>query len=188
MDEINQVLFPLWNLSPQAPGWLVGLARWVSGVLTNVAVLAVFATLARPGPWRRLGWQMLLALALAWLVARGIHTAWPQPRPFMLGQGQQWIMHSPSASFPSRHATIGMAFGLTGLLAAPRRWVGVLCLLAGLLIGWSRVALGVHFPLDVLAGWAIAGVVALAVHLVWRHWVVPAPLPTICAGRPSRHR
>ena len=51
MDEINQVLFPLWNLSPQAPGWLVGLARWVSGVLTNVAVLAVFATLARPGPF-----------------------------------------------------------------------------------------------------------------------------------------
>jgi len=179
MDDINQALLLLWNLPPQTPSWLVGLALFASGPLTNTALLAAFGLLAVKGPWRRMGWQVLLALALAWLVARGIHTVWPQPRPFMLGQGHQWIAHSPSASFPSRHATIGMAFGLMGLLAAPRRWVGVLCLLVGLLIGWSRVALGVHFPLDVLAGWAIAGGVALAVHLVWRRWAAPAPLPTI---------
>ena len=65
MDDINQALLPLWNLPPQTPSWLVGLALFASGPLTNTALLAAFALLAVKGPWRRMGWQVLLALALA---------------------------------------------------------------------------------------------------------------------------
>lgn len=167
MDAINQWLMPLWNLSPSAPSALVLLARVASQYLPLIAFLSVAVLLSLGEPWRRTAWQMLLAMGAAWLIARGLHSLWPQARPAALGIGTQWLEHGNSPAFPSRHATVGLAFGFAGLLAAPRRAVGALCLLAGLLIAWSRVALGVHFPLDVIAGAAIAAACALAMHRLW---------------------
>lgn len=167
MNDINTWLMPLWNLSPQAPGGIVLLAMLSSRYLSTVAILGMVAMLCMGGAWRRAALQMLAAMGLAWLVARGIHTYWPQPRPFVLGIGTHWVEHSGSASFPSRHATVGLAFAFVGLLSVPRRSVALACLTMGLLVAWSRVALGAHFPMDVLAGAAIAATVALVVHLAW---------------------
>ena len=96
MDEVNQWLMPLWNLSPAAPGWAVALARLSSEYLSKIALVWVFVLLVFGKPaWRRMAIQVLVAIAIVWLIARGIHETWPQPRPFMVGQGHQWIEHSP---------------------------------------------------------------------------------------------
>lgn len=180
MDEINQALMPLWNLAPGAPDWLVALARLSSDYLSKLALAWVLVLLVLGKPaWRRMAIQVLVAIALVWLVARGIHELWPQPRPFMVGQGHQWVAHSTSPSFPSRHGSIAMAFGVMALLSAPRRWVGVVCLVVALLVGWSRVALGVHFPMDIIGGALIASTVAVLVWLLWRVRERSARLPTI---------
>lgn len=168
MDEANRLLLPVWNLGLSAPSELVWLARMASAYLSTAALVWIAALLLiGTRPWRRMAMQVLLAIAIVWLLTRGIHAFWPQPRPFMVGLGHQWIEHTPSPGFPSHHATIGLAFGFMCALAAPRRWSGLLCLAIGLLIAWSRVALGVHFPMDVIAGGAIAATVALAVLQVW---------------------
>ena len=69
----------------------------------------------------------------------------------MLGLGTEWLGHSGGNGFPSSHAAVAMAFAVSMALG-PWRWpwrgAAVLC---GLLVGWSRIALGVHFPSDVLA-------------------------------------
>ena len=64
-------------------------------------------------------------------------------------------------SFPSGHSTC--AAGLFGSLAVwfRRRWLTVLCVLMPLLVGFSRVAMGAHFPTDILFGWLI-GLAAIA--------------------------
>lgn len=69
MDDINQFLFPLWNLSPAAPGWLVTLARLSSEYLSKIALAWVFVLLVFGKPaWRRMAIQVLVAIAIVWLV------------------------------------------------------------------------------------------------------------------------
>lgn len=69
-----------------------------------------------------------------------------------------------SYSFPSGHAWNGTIFyGEVALVAAlflPKSWripVVTLGVLAAFLTGWARIALGVHWPSDVLAGWIGGG-------------------------------
>jgi membrane-associated phospholipid phosphatase len=65
--------------------------------------------------------------------------------------------------FPSNHAQTG-AVAVWGYLAAfvRRRWFFAVAALLAVIIGMSRIYLGVHFPQDVIAGW-ILGAVVLAV-------------------------
>lgn len=74
-----------------------------------------------------------------------------RPRPFTTLQNVRLLVPKPASfSFPSGHATISFASGL--ILARnyrPFRW---LFLILALGIAYSRVYVGVHFPLDVLAG------------------------------------
>jgi undecaprenyl-diphosphatase len=67
------------------------------------------------------------------------------------------LLHPPSSnSFPSGHAATSFAAATVIAAAAPRLRVPLYVLAA--LIAWSRVYVGVHYPLDVLAGavWGVA--------------------------------
>ncbi|MFP4148952.1 MAG: phosphatase PAP2 family protein [Nitriliruptoraceae bacterium] len=87
------------------------------------------------------------------------------------------LLTTPDASFPSGHALGSVvAYGvllLVFLPAVPPRWrrvveVGVLVLVV--LIGASRVALGVHFPSDVVGGWALGAVWLAVTATAFRRW------------------
>jgi undecaprenyl-diphosphatase len=89
-----------------------------------------------------------------------------------------WAPISPemSFSFPSGHAMGSMTLGAAvALLAWPTRarwWVFGAAALFVLLVGMSRVYLGVHYPSDILAGWTAASAWVLAMH-----WLVAARAP-----------
>ncbi len=66
-------------------------------------------------------------------------------------------------AWPSGHTANAVAFSTTAGLVRPRR--RTLLYGAAAAIGWSRVALGAHYPSDVVGGAAVGGLVAYAVWL-----------------------
>ncbi len=103
-------------------------------------------------------------------------------------------------SFPSGHAMEGIYLHVAaGLVlvhlgrASGRRWmdlVGRVLVVVGPLIGLSRLILGVHWPTDIIAGWAFGSVVLLssALLLWWpldRGWTTPARSRPAAATPPA---
>ncbi|SQG63493.1 putative integral membrane protein [Corynebacterium renale] len=75
-----------------------------------------------------------------------------------------------NASFPSGHATAAGA--LVGIALVTRRpWLIALAVVHAVVIGWTRLYVGVHWLSDVMAGWILGAVVAYVVcRLMMRLW------------------
>jgi len=71
----------------------------------------------------------------------------------------QWLIHASNYSFPSGHAALSSALALTVILLAWHTKYRVLMIVVGvayvLVIGFTRLYLGVHYPTDILAGWCL---------------------------------
>lgn len=150
---------------------------WLHGFLAGYSSygIALLALLILAGWWlaRRSGSARMLAVTVwtgaAVLVAVAINqpivNAVGEPRPFVaLPHVLLLVQHAPDAGFPSDHLTAAGA-AVAGLFLASRR-LGVAALLVALLLAFSRVYVGVHYPQDVLAGLALGAVVALVGALV----------------------
>jgi undecaprenyl-diphosphatase len=129
-----------------------------------IAMLAVACLFGQAG-WRRAavaaGFSAALGLAIGKLVSDLVDRA----RPFVADPGGVHLFshHAADAGFPSDHATASFAIA-TAIFLRNRRWGGV-TLVAAAVLSVGRVALGVHFPSDVLAGAALGAASALVLWL-----------------------
>jgi len=101
-----------------------------------------------------------LALAIAQVVSRVVD----RPRPFVSHPGAVHLFarHAADAGFPSDHTTAAFAIAVA-LLLRSRPW-GIAALVAATVLGLTRVAMGIHYPTDVLGGAVIGAVAALVLH------------------------
>ncbi len=149
MEAFNQALFLIINAKAHpSPAMLLMttfLAQWlIYGVLPLLAGLWLCGARAHRAAAMTATLSIIFALGCNQLIS-GL---WFHPRPFMIGLGHSFLAHSPEASFPSDHATVIFTLGLAFLQASLRK-LGISLVLVGLLVGWARVYLGVHFPLDI---------------------------------------
>lgn len=84
----------------------------------------------------------------------------------------QVLEYESTYSFPSGHATLSFALAMCIVLLLWRtkwRWhIAGVALIYIVVIGFSRLYLGVHYPTDILAGWVVAGTWVIA---TW--WLLP---------------
>ena len=113
--------------------------------------LAIAAAVALA--WRRpeIFIRTLVAAIAAVATSSALQAAIPRARPHV----DALVARPHGHSFPSGHATSSFACATVLAAAAPRARVPLFVLAA--LVAWSRVYVGVHYPLDVLAG-ALLGV------------------------------
>jgi membrane-associated phospholipid phosphatase len=143
----------------QSPGLhaLMAAASWLAGPIPQTAVLVLCVlgfTLA--GRFWPDGLTMLVAGVGGAGLMVGLKRLFHRPRP-------EVIFAHLGYSFPSGHSFFALV--VYGMLAywltrdAPprrRRWGWTVAVLAILLVGFSRVCLGEHYPSDVAAGYAVA--------------------------------
>jgi len=169
LESFNQSLFLSINADPATPAWRILAAMLVA----NQLILLVPGVMAAVWLWGRQAQRSLMLKALASVaVALGLSylcgALWPHPRPFVIGLGHVFFAHKPTSSFPSNHTIIIAAFAFALIL--DRRWAGWgwLALAGALLVGTSRVYLGVHFPLDIVGGMLLAPLAAAITVPVWQ--------------------
>ncbi len=85
-------------------------------------------------------------------------------RPFSEHQVNLLLEHSTSPSFPSNHTAA--AFAIAGALWAYNRKIGSVGILLALLLGFSRIYVGHHYPTDVLGGIVVGAIAAVVAYKV----------------------
>lgn len=106
-----------------------------------------------------------LAAALGLALAHGIATVWDRPRPYEAHNVHLFVSPSGDPSFPSDHATA--AFAIAASLFLRSRRVGLLALGMAFVLGLARIAVGAHYPFDVLGGALLGTSAALVL------WIEP---------------
>jgi membrane-associated phospholipid phosphatase len=106
------------------------------------------------------GFSAAVALGIAQVIAH----LWERPRPHLShpGGAHLFIPASYDPSFPSDHATAAFAIAIALLLR--HRRAGALAIAMAAVLSVARVAVGTHYPADVLAGALLGAAVAL---LLW---------------------
>lgn len=177
----------------------VSLLQWMSAgadptpwVLLAGSVFALWGSTLCAAPMLWAGWNkrperlylvaVVAGAALASLLSHLIAVWFDIPRPFVIGLVPAYIVHSASAALPSTHATVMFFIGFAFMLRAALRPAGAVVLVLAAVTGWARIYVGVHSPIDIVAGVALAGLLTGAFALLQLRWV-----PLIARYRAARN-
>jgi undecaprenyl-diphosphatase len=147
---------------PIGPRWLVSAALDMTALgsptVIGLTVMAVSGFLVLHGMWRS-GLFVAFATGSAFVIDEALKQFFQRARPDVVPHLREVV----TMSFPSGHALMSavvyLTLGALSMRIAERRLTKFYCMamamLITVLVGASRVYLGVHYPTDVIAGWLI---------------------------------
>lgn len=162
---------------PIGPHWLPEASRDATA-LGSIAVLSFFTLVVAGYLWLdRKVWMMLyllVATASGLVVSLGLKQLYDRPRQDLVPR----LSEALTTSFPSGHSFLSTVVYLTlgSLLATviPRRAVKIyvlaIAVVLAVVVGLSRLYLGMHYPTDILAGW-MAGLGWALLCWMIAHWL-----------------
>jgi undecaprenyl-diphosphatase len=182
VTEISMVARLDFAATSEVHSWTVG---WLTEVVSGITALggsqvvlwvmaAALIGLVSLRHWRGAA-ALLLAVVSTQVTVLAAKALFARPRP-----AEEMAIADPSGwSFPSGHSATAVALYVTLALIATTIWrrrlpPAIVFAVAGaivVLVGLSRVYLGAHYPTDVLAGWAVGGIIVAAV------WATCSRLP-----------
>ncbi len=162
MDNLDHAIFLVLNASAEPPPGLVWFAIACAKYL--FVLVPLHLALVWFGGTRSMRFVALsgvIAMAGALVLSGLVGAIVPTPRPSLIGIGHTLLDHRASAAFPSNHAIVCFTWSVT-LAIFGRRSLACGIAAIGILVAWSRIYLGVHFPIDMVGAAAISAAVAVA--------------------------
>ncbi|RIX43016.1 MAG: PAP2 family protein [Rhodocyclales bacterium GT-UBC] len=120
----------------------------------------------------RVFWAIVVASLIAGLICRGFKIGLPMPRPAAVLDPEQITVIGARLtrhSFPSGHTASAFAFAMVWVAQLGWRRAMPILVLA-FMVGLSRVAVGAHWPMDVLAGALVGSLSGWAGLVICRHF------------------
>jgi len=173
--SLDQAWLIAWNnFANSSHFWLVFsklIAEYLIYLVPVILIVLWFwpvspgASRGGPRESKKVALRATFAGLVAWLLASNIiGRAINRPRPFESSGVHEILFHRPTYSFPSDHAAFLFALSFSFWLSGYKKLATVV-FIASLLIGAARIAVGVHFPSDIISG-AILGIfIARLIHL-----------------------
>ncbi|KDQ68588.1 phosphatase PAP2 family protein [Streptomyces halstedii] len=164
------LLYDINGLAKAAPTWFDRVMEFVGeyGIMFGMVLVGLWCwwSVRRRGTTEDsvtavagLVWAPLAA-GIALIINIPIRGFVERPRPFNDHQGLEVLVQGKEDfSFVSDHATMAMAIAV-GLFVANRKF-GLIALVLAVLEGFCRIYMGVHYPTDVIGGFALGTAVAL---------------------------
>lgn len=170
LSELNLTLFSFINASPDASNLKINFAIFIANDLLY-CMIALFAWFWLRGDYQ-IKKQILKAFiftSIALFISQCISHIYYHPRPFVMDVGRTLIYHSPNGSFPSDHMLIFSSIAFSYFFSTYRK-LGIFLIMLAWLVAWSRIYVGVHFPLDMLGAFVLAFALNLFGLTLWNRY------------------
>jgi membrane-associated phospholipid phosphatase len=171
---------PLFRLGNQL-GLLSNDALWANATLLGDTLVA-FALLGLfAGRRPDIVWAVILAAVFTTLYVHGLKPLFHSPRPLAVLGAEQVHVIGPAlrqGAFPSGHTAAAFTLAGVMVLSGVRAGLALGAVLVAALVGVSRLAVGAHWPLDVLGGMAggwLGAALGVALARRWPQGLCPRP-------------
>lgn len=159
IEDVNIALFQWVNAAATQNSFLDKIAIFAShNLIGGLFGFLIVSVVFKDKKYRTQFIKTLMFILVALLFSQLIHALYYHPRPFAMGLGHTLVGHGSTSSFPSMHtltvATIAFSYLLSGF-----RKIATVGLFLGVIVGWSRVYVGVHFPFDIAASFIFAFII-----------------------------
>ena len=120
---------------------------------------------------RKAGFLAIISMIVTALLTMVIKITVTRPRPYVIMEMlSPLLISSDPNSFPSGHTSSAFAVGIVWLTLLPKVWMKVVAVILAVIMGISRIYVGVHYPSDVLFGAVVGCVCGIVVMKVYNHF------------------
>ena len=138
-----------------------------------VLLVMIISFVKKSKAMRQQGFMLVALLLLVMGVTQGLKALIDRDRPFTTYPNIEKLSSGGDSSFPSGHTLEAFAMAAALSMMFSRKKIILPVYAWAILVAYSRMALGVHYPSDVLAGILIGSLIGWIVHWVFRR-MVPA--------------
>lgn len=171
-QRLDTWIFLLFNLRGYHPKWL-DRVMWLATQMGNMLIAFLLAGLFFVQDYHRLAVEVILGTLTLWLLVETIKALTDRARPFFDLEGTRVIgWRQLGRSFPSGHTA--QTFFLVTLLSHQFQlvtWVTVPLYTVAVLVGFTRMYVGAHYPRDVIAGAVLGSIWGVLATLVDPYWL-----------------